>query len=101
MEPPYYILINNKDLNEIIYFHAKYYGRYYDKPNQTHISPRRMKHIETAIKFRDIVLNEYTDMNPNDVKIILVTKDMRHTKSQLKKGLIKEYTFSNVYCLEE
>lgn len=79
MLPPFYILINDTDKKHIKYYHnvhfqgADYEGEVNNNCDNTihikgktyHIGPRPMKHIETAVKFRNKItgIKSWTSLN--------------------------------------
>lgn len=112
MNVPYYILVNDEDKDHIKYYHNCIYGR---TPYESEwgdrsaanavilkggiysfIGPRRMKYMETAIKFRNKIAKERNIPNYN-LKIVRVTKCNTLTFKKIKKGELKEINFESVW----
>lgn len=111
MRPPFYILINDKDIEHIKYYHdynydnINYESEFYDRSLATcawikgrplHISPRRMKHIETALRFRNKISKE-TEKPLEDFKIVQVETNIKDTYKRIKSKKLEPIEFSNVY----
>ena len=109
MRPPYYILINDKDFEHLKFYHdynfknihyenefgdhsaeTEVYIKKYPRP--IHIGPRRMRYIETALKFRTKIAKIKELPEPN-LKIVQVEKSLARTVNKIKKGLFRSYFF--------
>jgi len=109
MSPPFYILINDTDKEHIKYYHevhfqgADYEGevnsdyttRLYINGKIYHIGPRRMKHIETAIKFRNKIA-DIKKLDQSDFKIVLIEKPIEMFK-RIRQQEIRPFTFEGVF----
>lgn len=110
MLPPFYILINDTDKNHIKYYHdthfqsVNYEGEVYNYNNDViylkgkgyHIGPRYMKHIETAIKFRNKIAS-VKKLDKSVLKIVLVEESISATFKKIKHQEIKPFTFEGVF----
>lgn len=106
MRPPFYILVNDKDIEHVKYYHdynfgnVNYESEFNDRSLATcawingrplHISPRRMKHIETALRFRNKV-SEEMEKPLEDLKIVQVEVNIKDT---YKKSKVRNWNLSN------
>lgn len=105
MRVPYYILINDEDMSKPKFYHEYPYGIspyesvYRDKSmgeGYSPIGPRRMKYVETAIKFRDKI-SEVLKIDTDKLKIVRVYKTQKETFKNIKEGTLKEISFENVW----
>lgn len=110
MLPSYYILINDTDKNHIKYYHdvhfqgVDYEGEVNNNSGNTihikgkayHIGPRPMKHIETAIKFRNKIAR-IKELNTAELKIVLVEEYLKTTFKKIEQQEIKPFTFEGVF----
>ena len=112
MNVPYYILVNDEDKEHIKYYHDYLYGR---TPYESEwgnrsaanavilkggiysfIGPRRMKYMETAIKFRNKIAKE-RNIPYYNLKIVRVTKCNASTFKRIKNGELTEINFESVW----
>ena len=109
IEPPYYILVNDKDLEHIKFYHEfqgqglNYEGEFgiyknmvYTKYGYFHLGPRRMHYIETALKFKNKIEKEL-NLPTNELKIVKVEKTLRSTHNRIKNGKLEPVTFEGVW----
>lgn len=105
MRVPYYILINDEDNLKPKFYHEYPYGItpyesiYRDKSlseGYSPIGPRRMKYVETAIKFRNKIA-ETLKISDTQLKIVRVCKTQKETFKNIKEGTLKEISFENVW----
>lgn len=105
MRVPYYILINDEDNSKPKFYHEYPYGIspyesvYRDKSmgeGYSPVGPRRMKYVETAIKFRDKI-SEVLKISADNLKIVRVCKTQKETFKNIKDGTLKEISFENVW----
>lgn len=108
MLPPFYILINDTDKDNIKYYHDVHfqgvdyegevskYAAIYIKGRPYHIGPRYMKHIETAIKFRNKIAGA-KKLDKSALKIVLVEESITATFKKIKQQEIKPFTFEGVF----
>lgn len=112
MDVPYYILVNDEDKDHIKYYHDYRYGRTpYESEWGDHsaanavilkggiysfIGPRRMKYLETAIKFRNKIAKE-RNIPDNLLKVVRVTKCNASTFKKIKNGELTEINFESVW----
>lgn len=105
MSVPYYILINDEDKSKPKFYHEYPYGIspyesvYRDKSmgeGYSPIGPRRMKYVETAIKFRNKIA-EAVKISATQLKIVRVCKTQKETFKSIKDGTLKEVSFENVW----
>lgn len=112
MDVPYYILVNDEDKDHIKYYHDYRYGRTpYESEWGDHsaanavilkggiysfIGPRRMKYMETAIKFRNKIAKE-RNIPDNLLKVVRVTKCNASTFKKIKEGKLTEVNFESVW----
>lgn len=105
MHVPYYILINDEDNSKPKFYHGYPYGItpyesvYRDKSlgeGYSPIGPRRMKYVETAIKFRNKIA-ETLKISDTQLKIVRVCKTQKETFKSIKDGTLKEISFENVW----
>ncbi len=110
MKPPYYILVNDKDLEHIKFYHEFYgqglnyegeFGNWrkalaYTKKGCVHLGPRRMHYIETALKFKNKIEKEL-NLPTNELKIVMVEKTLRSTLNRIKNSELKPITFEGVW----
>lgn len=112
MNVPYYILVNDEYKDHIKYYHDYLYGR---TPYESEwgdrsaanavilkggiysfIGPRRMKYMETAIKFRNKIAKE-RNIHYYNLKIVRVTKCNTLTFKKIKNGELTEINFESVW----
>ena len=112
MEVPYYILVNDEDKDHIKYYHDYRYGKTpYESVWGDHsaanavilkggvysfIGPRRMKYMETAIKFRNKIAKERSILDSN-LKVVRVTRCNADTFKRIKQGKLTEVNFESVW----
>ena len=113
MRPPYYILINDKDFEHLKFYHDyNYKNIHYENefgdhsaetevytkkyPRPIHIGPRRMRYIETALKFRTKIA-KIKELPESDLKIVQVEKSLARTVDKIKKGSLEAIPFEGVY----
>lgn len=108
MLPPFYILINDTDKDCIKYYHDVHfqnldyegevnkYATVHIKGRPYHIGPRYMKHIETAVKFRNKIAG-VKKLDKSALKIVLVEESVNATFRKIKKQEIKPFTFEGVF----
>lgn len=112
MDVPYYILINDEDKDHIKYYHDYKYGKtpyesvWGDRSAAnavilkggiySFIGPRRMKYMETAVKFRNKIEKERGIPDYN-LKIVRVTKCNASTFKRIQKGELTEVNFESVW----
>lgn len=112
MDVPYYILVNDEDKDHIKYYHDYRYGRTpYESEWGDHsaanavilkggiysfIGPRRMKYMETAIKFRNKIAKE-RNIPYYNLKIVRVTSCNAFTFKKIKEGKLTEINFESVW----
>lgn len=111
MQPPYYILVNDKDLEHIKFYHEFYsqglnyegeFGNwnkaiaYTKNSGYIHLGPRRMHYIETALKFRNKISNE-TKTPIDELKIVVVETTLKETQNRIKKMKLEPITFEGVW----
>lgn len=110
MYPPFYILINDTNKKHIKYYHdihfqsADYEGEVNNnyanviciKGKVYHIGPRRMKHIETAIKFRNKIV-KIKKLNLSELRIVLVEESIKATFKKIEQQEIEPFTFEGVF----
>lgn len=89
MLPPFYILIDDTDKNHIKYYHSI-------KGKTYHIGPRPMKHIETAIRFRNKIAG-IKKLGQSKLKIVLVEESFKATFKKIEQQEIKPFTFEGVF----
>ena len=113
MRPPDYILINDKDSEHLRFYHdynfknihyenefgghsakTEVYTKKYPRP--IHIGPRRMRYIETALKFRAKIA-KIKELPESDLKIVQVEKFLTRTLDKIKKGSLEAISFEGVY----
>lgn len=105
MRVPYYILINDEDNSKPKFYHEYPYGItpyesvYRDKSmgeGYSPIGPRRMKYVETAIRFRNKIA-EVLKISADNLKIVRVCNTQKETFKSVKDGTLKEISFENVW----
>lgn len=105
MRVPYYIVINDEDNSKPKFYHeypyciTPYESIYRDKSlgeGYSPIGPRRMKYVETAIKFRNKIA-ETLKISDTQLKIVRVCKTQKETFKNIKEGTLKEISFENVW----
>lgn len=111
MKPPYYILVNDKDLKHVKFYHEfrnqgiNYEGEFgnwqkalaYTKRNgYFHLGPRRMHYIETALKFRNKIAEEL-NLPLDDLKIVVVERTLKDTHNRIKNMELEPVTFEGVW----
>ena len=109
MAPPFYILINDTDKDHIKYYHEmQFHGSDYEgevgggftnslyiKGKVYYIGPRRMKHIETAIKFRN-KMADIKKLDQSEFKIVLIEEPSKMYQ-KIRKQELKPFTFEGVF----
>lgn len=112
MNVPYYILVNDEDKEHIKYYHDCLYGR---TPYESEwgdrsaanavilkggiysfIGPKRMKYMETAIKFRNKIAKE-RNIPGSLLKVVRVTRCNASTFKKIKAGQLTEVNFESVW----
>ena len=107
---PYYILVNDEDSSKPKFYHEYPYGRtpyesvYQDMTTNTFptdkgwitIGPRRMRYVETAIRFRNKIAKAL-GISTTQLKIVRVCETQKETFKNLKEGRLKEISFENVW----
>lgn len=110
MRVPYYILINDENNSKPKFYHEYPYGLtpyesvYQDRSTNTFptdegwitIGPRRMKNIETAIRFRNKIADALK-IGITQLKIVRVCKTQKETFKSIKDGTLKEVNFETVW----
>lgn len=110
MKPPFYILVNDKDLEHVKFYHEfrnqglNYEGEFgvyskgiaHTKYGWFHLGPRRMHYIETALKFRNKIAGEL-DLPLDDLKIVVVERTLKETHNRIKNSELKPVTFEGVW----
>ena len=112
MNVPYYILVNDEDKDHIKYYHnylyvkTPYESGWGDRSATnavilkgsiySFIGPRRMKYMETAIKFRNKIAKE-RNIPYYNLKIVRVTKCNTLTFKKIKNGELEEINFESVW----
>lgn len=105
MRAPYYILINDEDKSKPKFYHEYPYGVspyesvYRDKSmyeGYSPIGPRRMRYVETAIKFR-YKIAEVLKISADNLKIVRVCNTQKETFKNIKEGKLTEISFENVW----
>lgn len=94
MKVPYYILIDDTDGN-VTTFHNQYYNRYANDKESCKFAPRRMKYIETAIKFKNKVSEN--EKNYKNIKIVRVTKTIKAVLEAASQGSLKQNNIQEVF----
>lgn len=107
---PYYILVNDEDSSKPKFYHGYPYGInpyesvYQDWTTNTFptdkgwitVGPRRMRYVETAIKFRNKIA-KVLKISTDNLKIVRVYKTQKETFKNIKEGTLKEVGFENVW----
>ena len=112
MNVPYYILVNDEDKDHIKYYHDyRYWRTPYESVWGDHsaanavilkggiylfIGPRRMKYMETAIKFRNKIAKE-RNIPDNLLKVVRVTRCNASTFKKIKADQLTEVNFESVW----
>lgn len=111
MKPPYYILVNDKDLEHIKFYHEfrnqginceGEFGNWskalaYTKHNgYFHLGPRRMHYIETALKFRNKI-SGITETPINELKIVVVESTLKEAHNRIKNKKLEPVTLEGVW----
>ena len=109
MEPPFYILVNDKDLEHVKFYHEfRNQGLFYEgefgvytkmahtKYGVFHLGPRRMHYIETALKFKNKI-EEELNLPTNELKIVMVEKSLKDTLNRIKNSELKSVVFEGVW----
>lgn len=94
MKVPYYILIDDTDGN-VITFHSQYYNHYANDKKCFGHAPRRMKYIETAIRFKDEVSE--AEKKYKNIKIVRVTTTIKATLEAASQGLLKQNSIQEIF----
>ena len=99
MTPPYYIVINDKDKNHIIrFFERDLGGRYYEP--EVKFRPkgaRRMRHIDTALDFRWLILSRHDEFEPEYTKVVRVNNTQKEVIDAAKQGRLKASILPNIF----
>jgi len=107
---PFYILINDTDLDHIKFYHdfgpsVKYEGEFGDyKTNVVytkargyfHVGPKRIHYIETVLRFRDKIAKE-RNLPVKDLKIVRVEKSLTDTRKRIKNEDLKPFNLENIW----
>lgn len=111
MKPPYYILVNDKDLEHVKFYHEfrnqglNYEGEfgnwhkataYTERNRYFHLGPRRMHYIETALKFKNKIAEEL-NLPIDELKIVVVEKTLKDTHNRIKNMELEPVTFEGVW----
>ena len=113
MRPPYYILINDKDPERIRFYHEYHFGNCQyenefgdDRPetaayiktyhSRIHLGPRRMRYIETALKFRAKIA-KIKELPEPDLKVVRVEKSQKATVNKIMAGSLEPVPFEGIY----
>lgn len=112
MQPPYYILINDRDSKHVKFYHEYHFGNcqyenefgdhrpetaaYIKKYGRVHLGPRRMHYIETALKFRAKIA-KIKELSESDLKIVQVEKSLKTTINKIEDGSLEAVQFEGVY----
>lgn len=92
MKVPFYILIDDTDGN-VITFHSQFYNHYAN--DKEFRAPRRMKYIETAIRFKDEVSE--AEKKYKNIKIVRVTSTIKATLEAASQGLLKQNSIQEIF----
>lgn len=110
MKAPYYILVNDKDLEHIKFYHEfpgqginceGEFGNWskavaYTQNGYIHLGPRRMRYIETALKFRDKI-SEETKTSIDELKVVVVESTLNEAWNRIKNEKLEPVTFEGVW----
>lgn len=113
MKVPYYILVNDEDRLNPKFYHECRYGKtpyesvYGDESTNSFIfggntkrwvtiGPRRMRYVETAMKFRNKIANE-KGISTDHLKIVRVYRSQKETFKKIKNGELTEINFESVW----
>ena len=113
MKVPYYILVNDEDKSNPKFYHECSYGKtpyeivYGDESTNTFffggntkrwvsIGPRRMRYVETAMKFRNKIADE-KGISTDHLKIVRVYRSQKETFKKIKNGELEEINFESVW----
>lgn len=110
MKASYYILVNDKDLEHIKFYHEfsgqginceGEFGNWskavaYTQNGYIHIGPRRMHYIETALKFRNKI-SEETKTLIDELKIVVVESTLKEAGNRIKNEKLEPVTFEGVW----
>ena len=80
--------------SEIIVLKQKFIQKKYPRP--IHIRPRRMRYIETALKFMTKIA-KIKELPESDLKIVQVEKSLTRTVDKIRKGSLEAISFEGVY----
>ncbi len=94
MKVPFYILIDDTDGN-VITFHSQYYNHYANDKKCFGHGPRKMKYIETAIRFKDEVSE--AEKKYKNIKIVRVTTTIKATLEAASQGLLKQNSIQEIF----
>lgn len=92
MKVPFYILIDDTDGN-VMTFHNQFYNHYAN--DKVFHGPRRMKYIETAIRFKDEVSK--VEKKYKNIKIVRVTTTIKATLEAASQGLLKQNSIHEIF----
>ncbi len=92
MKVPFYILIDDTD-GKVMTFHSQFYN-HYANDKEFH-APRRMKYIETAIRFKDEVSE--AEKKYKNIKIVRVTTTIKATLEAASQGLLKQNSIQEIF----
>ena len=94
MKVPFYILIDDTDGN-VMTFHNQYYNHYANDKEFCKLAPRRMKYIETAIRFKNEVSE--AEKKYKNIKIVRVTTTIKATLEAASQGLLKQNSIQEIF----
>lgn len=99
MKPPYYVVINDKDNNHIIrFFERDLGGRYYEPEVKS--SPkgaRRMRHIDTALDFRRLILLKHDEFESEYTKVVRVNNTQKEVIDAAEQGRLKASVLPSIF----
>lgn len=99
MKPPYYIVINDKDKNHIIrFFERDLGGRYYESEVKSQPKgARRMRHIDTALDFRWLILSRHDEFEPEYTKVVRVNNTQKEVIDAAEQGRLKVSVLPSIF----
>lgn len=99
MKPPYYIVINDKDKNHIIrFFERNIGGRYYEPELKSRPKgARRMRHIDTALDFRWLILSKHDEFEPEYTKVVRVNNTQKEVIDAAEQGRLKASVLPSIF----
>ena len=99
MKPPYYIVINDKDKNHIIrFFERNIGGRYYEPELKSRPKgARRMRHIDTALDFRRLILSKHDEFEPEYTKVVRVNNTQKEVIDAAEQGRLKVSVLPSIF----